>query len=71
MIQRALTKYPGRTLAPVRKPSEICEQTGNQWDTGYPRGTEERQGKDKKGLSLLCTLWLSLFMRMGYECSIV
>ena len=41
-VQRVLTKYTGRILAPVRKPSESPRQTGNQSDTGYPRGRGER-----------------------------
>ena len=48
MVQSVLTKYPGRILAPIRKPSESPGQTGNQCDTGYPRGRGERQGKNRK-----------------------
>ena len=61
MVQRVLPKYPGRILAPIRKPR-------GHW---IPKRQRRKIGKGQKGLTLLCTLWFYLLMRNGYGCSAV
>lgn len=62
MVQRVLTKHTGRTLVTGGEPSEAPGQTG---DNLKILSTQEVQGKDKKGLTLLSISWFSSFMRIG------